>query len=85
MAFSGNGYRILRVGNSEVPLTIEEGEASSLTNRAYPIFFTKDLDIVYKKLRDHGVKAGEIQKDGVNTFFDFYDLDHNKLQVCFWE
>ncbi|WP_099157494.1 VOC family protein [Virgibacillus ndiopensis] len=84
-AFSGNGYRILSVGNSDVPLTIEEGDTSSMENRAYPIFFTRDIEQIYKKLQDHGVNVSEIQKDGVNTFFDFFDLDNNKLQVCFWE
>jgi len=34
---------------------------------------------------EKGVKVSDIQKDGLNFFFTFYDLDGNKLQVCFWE
>jgi len=85
VAFKGESYRILTVGNSEVPLTIEEGSRSSKENGAYPIFFTKDIKNTYKNLREKGVKVTEIRDDGDKSFFDFYDLDNNKLQVCFWE
>ncbi|WP_088036007.1 VOC family protein [Evansella clarkii] len=85
VAFHGEGYRVLTVGNSEVPLTIEEGTSTSRVNQAYPIFFTKDIKNTYKKLQEKGVEVTEIHEDGDNTFFDFYDLDKNRLQVCFWE
>ncbi|KOO51189.1 VOC family protein [Viridibacillus arvi] len=82
--YKAEGYRVLSVGNSGVPLTIEEGN-TSLDNRTYPIFFTKDIKAAHTKLMEHGVDVGELQIDGVNNFFEFYDLDNNKLQVCFWE
>lgn len=85
VAFSGEGYQILSVGGGGVSLTIEEGEVSAEANPAYPIFFTKDIKNTYLKLKEQGIKATEIQEDGDNIFFDFYDLDHNKLQACFWE
>ncbi|MBU9722733.1 MULTISPECIES: VOC family protein [Bacillaceae] len=105
VTFQGEGYRVLSVGKSEVPLTIEEGskgsnkdlrktvsmdssKAKSIAyheNQAYPIFFTRDIEGTYKKLRNKGVEVTEIRDDGDNKYFDFYDLDHNKLQVCFWE
>lgn len=85
VAFEGEGYRVLTVGNSEVPLTIEEGSMSSKENQAYPIFFTKDINNTFKKLQEKDVEVTELQDDGDNKFFDFYDLDNNKLQVCFWE
>ncbi|MFD2044042.1 VOC family protein [Ornithinibacillus salinisoli] len=84
-AFKGEGYCILNIGNSGVPLTIEEGRTSSHQEGTYPIFFTKDIEQIYEKLKEQGVNVSEIQKDGVNMFFDFYDMDNNKLQVCFWE
>ncbi|WP_053217345.1 VOC family protein [Virgibacillus senegalensis] len=85
VAFKGKGYRVLTVGNSEVPLTIEEGSITKEENQTYPIFFTKDIKDTYKKLQEKGVAVTELEDDGDNNFFDFYDLDNNKLQVCFWE
>ncbi|TYS59553.1 hypothetical protein FZC76_22255 [Sutcliffiella horikoshii] len=85
ISFRGEGYRVLTVGNSEVPLTIEEGSMSSKENQAYPIFFTKDIEKNHKKLQGKGIEVTGIKDDGDNKFFDFYDLDNNRLQVCFWE
>ncbi|MER1999186.1 MAG: VOC family protein [Lysinibacillus sp.] len=84
VAFKGNGYQTFTVGHSEMPLIIEEGTVSSKNNSTYPIFFTKDIKNTYEKLLEKGVEVTEIKKDGHNTFFDFYDLDKNKLQVCYW-
>ncbi|WP_261129284.1 VOC family protein [Bacillus sp. Marseille-Q3570] len=83
--FMEEGYRVLSVGTGSVPLTIEEGDPNPTPNQNYPIFFTKDIKQTYEKLKEHGVKVGEIHNDDVNNFFDFYDLDNNKLQVCFFE
>ncbi|MEC5425860.1 VOC family protein [Virgibacillus sp. C22-A2] len=85
VTFKGEGYRVLSVGTSGVPLTIEEGRISSKENHTYPILFTKDIKNTYLKLKEKGIKGTELQDDGDNYFFDFYDLDNNKLQVCFWE
>ncbi|MFZ3580185.1 VOC family protein [Virgibacillus sp. DJP39] len=85
-AFKDEGYRVLSIGNSGVPLTIEQGSPkTSSVHRAYPIFFAKDIIHTYEKLKQHGVRVSELQKDNTNTFFDIYDPDDNKLQVCFWE
>ena len=85
VTFKGEGYRVFTIGNSGVPLTIEQGNVSSKENSTYPIFFTKDIKNTYLKLLEKGVKVSVLKNDGDNTFFDFYDLDNNKLQVCFWE
>ncbi|MBO8155759.1 MAG: VOC family protein [Bacillaceae bacterium] len=85
VAFKGKGYRVLAIGNSRVPLTIEEGRNSSKENSTYPILFTKDIKTTNRMLKEKGVEVTKLQNDGDNTYFDFYDLDHNKLQVCFWE
>lgn len=84
VAFKGESYRVLSVANSGTPLTIEEGSISSNENQTYPILFTKDIRNTFTKLKEKGVKVTELQDDGNNIFFDFYDLDSNKLQVCFW-
>ena len=84
-SFKGDNYRILTIGNSETPLTIEEGKVKSLHSHVYPIFYSKNIENTYEVLKKSSVTVSELQNDGVNKFFDLYDLDGNKLQVCFWE
>lgn len=83
--FKGKKYRILKIGNSEIPLTIEEGRTSSNENNTYPIFFTKDIEKTYQKLKELGVDVSELKNDSENNYFNFLDLDKNKLQVCYWD
>ncbi|SDM80190.1 VOC family protein [Sediminibacillus halophilus] len=85
VAFKGEGYQVFTIGNSGIPLTIEEGNVDSPDNSTYPIFFTNDIKTTYVNLKEKGVEVTELKDDGDNTFFDLYDLDKNKLQVCFWE
>ncbi|MFS0821814.1 VOC family protein [Bacillus sp. 1P02SD] len=84
-SYNGGHYRILSVGNSGVPLTIEEGKVNLSNCQVYPIFYTKNIEEVYKVLQEKRVKVSELQNDGVNRFFDLYDPDGNRLQVCFWK
>lgn len=83
--FRDDGYRILSVGNSSVPLTIEEGETNPSQHQSYPIFFSSMLEELHHKLKGLGVEVSILQKDNTNTFFDVYDPDGNRLQVCYWE
>jgi catechol-2,3-dioxygenase len=84
VSFCGEGCRVLNVGNGSVPLTIEEGNTNSNSNNCYPIFFTKDLKEAHENLYSQGVRIDQLHDDEVNNFFDFYDLDGNKLQVFFF-
>lgn len=86
-AFREEDYCILSIGDSAVPLTIEKDEgqvAGPQENSVYPIFYTKNIEETCRQLHEHEVKTGEVQDDGVNKFVDFYDLDGNRLQACFW-
>jgi catechol 2,3-dioxygenase-like lactoylglutathione lyase family enzyme len=86
VVYQGESYRVLSISDSSIPLTIEqENDTTSRSVQTYPIFFTKNIKETYRSLKEKGVNCGEIQIDGVNNFFDFYDIDSNKLQVCFWE
>ena len=78
-------YVILKIGEGGIPITLEKGQPVTNENSTYPIFFSSNLEDTYKGLTEKGVKVSDIQKDGLNSFFTFYDLDGNKLQVCFWE
>lgn len=84
-SFKGEHYRILSVANSGVPLTIEEGDVHSPQNLVYPIFYSENIEEIYNKLKEQNVKVSEIHDDGVNKFLDLYDLDGNRLQVCYWD
>jgi len=85
-SFKGEGYRVLSIGDSGAALTIKEGDEGTLPgNHAYPIFFAKEIEQTREKLKEQSIKVSELKKDGRNTFFDVYDLDNNKLQVCYWE
>lgn len=83
VVFKGEGYRVLRVGDgSNVPLTIEEGNITHNADQSYPIFYSKDIQGLYEKLKEHNVKVSKLHDDGINHYFNFFDLDDNKLQVC---
>ena len=85
--FSDNSYRILKIGDSNVPLTIEENRTSKAlqANQVYPIFYTQHIKQVFDHLTDKNVNVTAIQDDGVNQFFNLYDPDGNLLQMCYWE
>ena len=83
VVFKGEGYRVLRVGDgSNVPLTIEEGNITHNADQSYPIFYSKDIQGLYEKLKEHNVKVSKLHDDAINHYFNFFDLDDNKLQVC---
>lgn len=84
-SLKGKNYRILLLDKDTIPLTIEEGGVAPSSNQAYPIFYTRNIKAVYEKLKENQVTIGEMEMDGINQYFDFYDLDGNHLQACYWE
>ena len=86
VVFKDKGYRVLRIGDgSSVSLTIEEGDTIPNADQSYPIFYSKDIQGLYEKLKEHNVRVSKLRYDDVNHFFDFFDLDDNKLQVCYFK
>ncbi|GAA0595096.1 hypothetical protein GCM10009001_09030 [Virgibacillus siamensis] len=87
VAYKGDTYRIYSIGQSEMPLTIEKSTEKKAPQQdaVYPIFFTKNIQDTFHQLKEQNVEVSEIKHDGQNTFFNFYDPDYNKLQVCYWE
>ncbi|WP_026673278.1 VOC family protein [Alkalihalobacterium bogoriense] len=81
--YDGGHYIVFQIGDSSVPLTLEQGEKKSGTT--YPIFYTTHIKEAYEHLKAKGVLVEDIQTDEVNTFFTFYDLDGNLLQLCYWQ
>ncbi|MYL70390.1 hypothetical protein GLW00_06005 [Halobacillus litoralis] len=81
ISFKGEGYRVLSIGNHPVPLTIEEANVES-PSRSYPIFYSRNIDETYEQLKEKQVDVGDKHTDADNYYFDFYDLDGNRLQVC---
>ncbi|WP_442598914.1 VOC family protein [Neobacillus sp. D3-1R] len=62
----------------------QHDESHSPASSSYPIFFAENIEEVHTKLTSRGVETSELQKDGSTTFFTFYDLNGNKLEVCYW-
>ncbi|MBY7141884.1 VOC family protein [Virgibacillus sp. NKC19-3] len=83
VVFQEHNYAVLSLGDSSIPLTIEEKEVVS-NNAIYPIFYTSNIEETHQNLSEKGVKLTEIVSEGSNTFFDVFDLDGNKMQVCFY-
>ena len=50
VSLSGVGYQIFSAGNGGIPLTIEEGNASSKESSIYPVFFSSTIEETYVKL-----------------------------------
>jgi catechol 2,3-dioxygenase-like lactoylglutathione lyase family enzyme len=47
-------------------------------------FYTSDIRAAHKRLRERGVKVGEIKNNDGLQEFDFYDPDGNHLSVVSW-
>lgn len=80
VVFVGDRYRVLKIGESAIPLTIEEGKPGH--SSTYPIFYTSDVKKTFEKLVEEGVEVGPLEKNADSSYFDLYDLDRNRLQVC---
>lgn len=66
-------------------LTIWETSDKIETNpqtTTYPIFKTIDAKLTLESLRDKKVEVSELISDHVVTYFTFYDIDGNVLEVC---
>ncbi|WP_084028915.1 VOC family protein [Bacillus sp. J33] len=77
------GYAALEAG--ETPLTLvrtpEEIPANKDSHMPFN-FYADDIEQAYRHLIQHEVKTGPIQDDGTVKWFDFEDLEGNKLGVC---
>lgn len=49
---------------------------------SYPIFKTLDANSAYRQLKEKDVKVGEVIFDDSVSYFHFFDLDGNMLEVC---
>lgn len=70
---------------SPTSLTIWETEERIEPNprtTSYPIFRTIDAKDAHGQLKERNVSVGDLTTDHVVTYFTFYDLDNNVLEVC---
>ena len=79
------GYRGGK-GRSVIPLVTLVQVSGGRTNVAvegHPILFCRNLAKARQKLVSNGITASHIQHDsGGNHFFEFKDLDGNRIEVC---
>lgn len=49
----------------------------------HPILFTKKIEQAHQEFLSKDIKVGPIQSDsGGNRFFEFWDVDGNKIEIC---
>ncbi|WP_394137787.1 VOC family protein [Cytobacillus oceanisediminis] len=78
-----SGYAALEIG--ETPLTLVRSSKEVKERKDSHIsfnFFVDDIEKARRHLLQHKVKAEQIQDDGTVKWFEFEDLDGNKLGVC---
>jgi catechol-2,3-dioxygenase len=51
---------------------------------SFPIFYTKDINLIHDTLTARGVETEAIQGSQYVKFFGFYDPDQNRLEVCYY-
>jgi len=61
---------------------IPTGRSEAAVER-HPILFSRNLNKTRQTLISNGIAVGLIQQDtGGNSFFEFQDLDGNRIEVC---
>jgi catechol 2,3-dioxygenase-like lactoylglutathione lyase family enzyme len=64
---------------------LQEGEEAVPKGAgSFPIFYPEDLDAAYALLQERGVEVGPIGSSGNTRWFSFFDLDGNRLDVCWY-
>jgi hypothetical protein len=62
-------------------VVIRPGESAKVER--HPILLTKQIEAAYNHFFKQGISMGPIQSDsGGNRFFEFQDLEGNKIEVC---
>ncbi|GLB60010.1 VOC family protein [Cytobacillus sp. NCCP-133] len=80
------GYAALEAGKT--PLTLVRAPSKKPDDESSHMlfnFYVSDIEKAHKHLHQHEVMAGPIQDDGTVKWFEFEDLDGNKLGVCHFE
>ncbi len=70
---------------SPTSLTLWQTEKAINNNpdtSSYPIFRTLDAKSANQKLKEKGVKVGEVIDDDFVSYFRFFDPDNNILEAC---
>ncbi|MFE9274490.1 VOC family protein [Paenibacillus glucanolyticus] len=74
-------YQCILFGQTSLTLfSTEEGKYFE-PHHAMFNFFVSNAEEAYQHLKDHGVRVDTILEYGA-TYFTFYDLDDNCLEVC---
>ncbi|WP_088070940.1 VOC family protein [Gottfriedia luciferensis] len=78
-----NGYATLNIGETPLTLVRKNEQEVGHTNKHMQFnFYTSDIEKAYQHLVQHDVKVEKVNQDGTFKWFEFYDLDGNRLGVC---
>jgi len=83
-----NGYAAMGIGNGETAFTLMRNtrvEVSSHAEHECFNLYTSDIHATHQYMLDAGVEATPVQSGGNMEFFQFVDLDGNRIGVCSFE
>jgi catechol 2,3-dioxygenase-like lactoylglutathione lyase family enzyme len=80
---SGRPFADLTISNDEIFLSLVELAPGASAEKQHVIFFAGNLEKAQEWLTKRGVIVEPITTDsGGNRFFQFQDLEGNKIEVC---
>ena len=83
-----NGYAAMGIGNGETAFTLVRNPqmgVSKPTEHEWFNLYTSDIHATHQHMLDAGVESTSIQSGGNVEFFQFIDLDGNRIGVCSFE
>jgi catechol 2,3-dioxygenase-like lactoylglutathione lyase family enzyme len=80
---SGRRFVDLKIGNDIICVSLVELPSDVSARDQHVIFFTKNIEMAHRWLAERGVLVEPIENDsGGNRFFQFHDLEGNKIEMC---
>jgi catechol 2,3-dioxygenase-like lactoylglutathione lyase family enzyme len=80
---SGLPFVDLQISKGDAIITLVQVEPGSTAKDTRPMLLTKNPEKARHWFSERGIAVGPMQSDsGGNQFFQFADLDGNKIEIC---
>jgi catechol 2,3-dioxygenase-like lactoylglutathione lyase family enzyme len=83
--WSSGNYAALSAGETAFTLYQPEGAHRPYADHAPFNFYASDVHAAHRALKEAGAQVEDIQSQPGIHFFDFMDLDGNRLGICHFE
>ncbi|MEH7610295.1 VOC family protein [Gottfriedia acidiceleris] len=77
-----NGYAALNIGETPLTLVRKTNQVENPNTHMSFNFYTSNIEQAYNHLKEHGVELEQLNEDGTFKWFEFKDLEGNRLGVC---